>query len=329
MVTILTYQTMLSHIQLILAILIIGLSGSLSAKKAPEIYGPEPTLKNVPYGKHGKHVLDFWKADSKTPTPVAFYIHGGAWKGRDKIDARSLLNIEALLKAEVSVVAISYRLLKDAEDIEPFVKVPMQDAARALQLVRSKAEEWNIDRKRIGVSGASAGGCTALWLAYHDEMADPASSDPIARESTRVACVVVDQAQTSLDPKQVREWMPKASYGAHAFNMDSFDQYLEEREKILPWIQTYSPYALASKDDPPTILIYGRMRKIPDDIAHAVHSSAYGIGLKQHCDELEMSCKIIIDRKRRGKVYTAISDNLIRLLKNEKSPHGHRLSGDR
>src|SRR5579885_3239569 len=44
---------------------------------------------------------------------------------------------------------------------------PLQDAQRALSLVRSKASEWNIDPKRIGIVGFSAGGHLAASLATH------------------------------------------------------------------------------------------------------------------------------------------------------------------
>ena len=97
--------------------------------------------------------------------------------------------------------------------ISPPVKWPLEDAARALQFVRSKAAEWNIDKTRIGASGGSAGAYSSLWLAFHDDMADPQSSDPIARESTRLLCAGVVGAQTSLDPKQMKEWTPNINYG--------------------------------------------------------------------------------------------------------------------
>ena len=42
---------------------------------------PKPTLAEVRYGEHERHVLDFWKADSETPTPLVFVIHGGGWQG--------------------------------------------------------------------------------------------------------------------------------------------------------------------------------------------------------------------------------------------------------
>ncbi|MEZ6075854.1 MAG: hypothetical protein R3C56_09310 [Pirellulaceae bacterium] len=86
------------------------------------------------------------------------------------------------------MVAINYRYVKNAveEKVEPPVKAPLEDAARALQFVRSKATDWNLDKKKIGATGGSAGACSSLWLAFHDDMAASDSEDPIARESTRL-----------------------------------------------------------------------------------------------------------------------------------------------
>ena len=50
-------------------------------------------------------------------------------------------------------------------------------------------------------------------------MADPTSDDPVARESTRLTAVAVSGAQTTLDPKQMKEWTPNSHYGAHAFGI--------------------------------------------------------------------------------------------------------------
>ena len=157
-------------------------------------------LLNVAYGTHARQVLDFYPAKSDKRTPVVFYIHGGGWQNGDK-----KTNPKPFLDKGISVVAINYRYVKNGveEKIEPPVKAPLEDAARALQFVRSKAAEWNLDKKRIGATGGSAGGCSSLWLAFHDDLADPNSKDPIARESTRLYCAAVDGAQTSLDPKEL------------------------------------------------------------------------------------------------------------------------------
>ena len=178
--------------------------------------------------------------------------------------------------------------------MEPPVKAPLYDAARALQFVRSKATEWNIDKTRIAAAGGSAGACTSLWLLYHDDLADPKSDDPIARESTRLYCAAVNNAQTTADPKQMKEWTPNSKYGGHAFGLNSFDQFLAERENILPWIQEYSPYLLASSDDPPVYLHYkgpppaiGKPQKDP------THTANFGLKLQERCEELGLSCELV------------------------------------
>jgi len=104
------------------------------------------------------------------------------------------------LENGISVVTINYRLIPDAqaEKIDPPVKACLDDAARALQFLRSKAAEWHLDKTRIAGSGGSAGGFTSLWLAFHPDQADAQSADPIARESTRLTCVLASVPQTSL-----------------------------------------------------------------------------------------------------------------------------------
>ena len=134
---------------------------------------PLPTLSAFAYGSHPRQVLDFWKAESSAPSPVLLYIHGGGWVGGERTVPPQLL--KPMLERGVSVVSISYRLLADAQQqgVEPLVKAPLEDAARALQFVRSKAGEWHLDQQRVIASGLSAGACSSLWLAFHTDMADP------------------------------------------------------------------------------------------------------------------------------------------------------------
>jgi acetyl esterase/lipase len=176
-------------------------------------------LAEVAYGPHERQVLDFWKADSNRPTPLVFVIHGGGWQGGDKSRVVRFVNVEELLAAGISVVSINYRYVSQAgaAGIKPPVQAPLHDAARALQFVRSKAAEWNLDKARIGATGGSAGACSSLWLALHGDLADPNSSDSVARESTRLWCAAVIGAQTTLDPQQMKEWTPNSKYGGHAF----------------------------------------------------------------------------------------------------------------
>ena len=39
----------------------------------------DPTVSDFAYGDHERHVLDFYRADSSSPTPLVVYIHGGGF----------------------------------------------------------------------------------------------------------------------------------------------------------------------------------------------------------------------------------------------------------
>ena len=59
-------------------------SRKVKKSEEPEQYDasiPKPTLSEVKYGDHPRQVIDFWKAESDTTTPLVFVIHGGGWQG--------------------------------------------------------------------------------------------------------------------------------------------------------------------------------------------------------------------------------------------------------
>lgn len=256
---------------------------------------PKPTVSEIRYGDHERHVLDFWKAESPTPTPLVFIVHGGGWQGGSKERAQRFADVGALLKAGISVAAPNYRYVRHGAEagIQPPVQAPLHDAARALQFVRSKAGEWNIRKERIGAAGGSAGACSSLWLAFHDDLAMPESEDPVARESTRLWCAAVIGAQTTLDPKQMKEWTPNSRYGGHAFGLQGFSRFLEEREKILPWIREYSPYSLVTKDDPPVYLFYSASPAVGKNQRDPTHTSNFGVKLQEHCRAIGVDCELV------------------------------------
>jgi acetyl esterase/lipase len=304
--------------------LLLGLSVSLSSAADKPAEPPKrvdtPTLADVSYGEHPKQVLDFYRAESKEPTPVVFHIHGGGWRAGSK----NTFGARTYLAAGISVVSVEYRFVQEAGDVMPPVKVPLHDAARALQFVRSKAAEWNLDKTRIAATGSSAGACSSLWLAFHDDLADPNSSDPVARESTRLLCAAVIGAQTTLDPEQIREWMPNGTYGAHAFypsggnnKLPLFATYLAEREKLLPWIAEYSPYALVTADDPPVALFYNGPPAMGKETRDPTHSANYGLPLQEKCKSLGVECELIYPKQPGDKPAT-VHPYLIEKLTGKK-----------
>jgi len=70
----------------------------------------------------------------------------------------------------ITGVLLKYRVPK--RDEHP--KCPLQDAQRALGLVRSKAKEWDLEEKKIGLLGFSAGGHLTAVAAtnYHQRVYD-------------------------------------------------------------------------------------------------------------------------------------------------------------
>ena len=290
-------------------------------------FGPPPTISDVSYGPHPKQVMHFWKTPRATaakPTPLLFFIHGGGWQGGDRLGGLTGM-LPKLLAAGVSVVSTEYRFISEAmaEQIDPPVKAPLTDAARALQTVRSKAAEWQLDKTRIAASGGSAGACSSLWLAFHDDMADPTSNDPVARESTRLMAAAVTGAQTTLDPVQMQEWTPNSRYGGHAFGFmkspkqrdTQFAEFLAARDRLLPVINQYSPYALVSADDPPVYLFYKAPPALGQHQKDPTHSANFGVKLKERLDEAGVPCELVYPGAAHVE-HTTVEDYLVAKLRD-------------
>jgi acetyl esterase/lipase len=61
----------------------------------------------------------------------------------------------------------------------------LEDAARAVRVVRAGAAKWHVDTDKIGIMGSSAGGHLAATLLTHYDSGDPQSPDPVERVSSR------------------------------------------------------------------------------------------------------------------------------------------------
>jgi acetyl esterase/lipase len=269
---------------------------AISAFAQTDVAAPVPTIRDMAYGEHPKQRIDFYRAKSERPAPLVVFIHGGGWTAGTK---NNVAGLQQFLDAGISVASVEYRFIQDAMEagIEPPVRAPLHDAARAIQYLRSKATELNFDKTRVAYMGGSAGACTSLWLALHDDLADPSSSDPIARESTKPTFIAVTGAQTSLDPLQTRSWIPNMAYGGHAFNFraegrtrpQEFQLAFDAREKILPWIREYSPYEHASAGDPPIYLDYPNQKEpaVPGtNQIDPTHSAILGLKMAERLKEV-------------------------------------------
>lgn len=164
-------------------------------KKIGTPIGIEAVYTDVKYGAHSQNAFDIWLAKSKQPTPLVIFIHGGGFEKGDKTNIKPLYMV-ALLDSGISVASINYRFYnQDSLGILGCLK----DSKYCLQFIRYHSKKYNIDKKRIACYGKSAGAGTSLWLAFHDEMADATSTDPVLRESTRLACAGALNTQSTYD----------------------------------------------------------------------------------------------------------------------------------
>lgn len=243
---------------------------------------PEPTHKDFRYGPHERNVLDFWKAETTKPAPLAIFIHGGGFRAGSKegIQAAAL---RELRDAGIHVAALNYRFVEQAP-----LPAAHHDCRRALQTLRSKASEWNIDKTRIGAWGGSAGAQLCMYLAFHDNMARPDSDDPIERESTRLAFVATTGGQTTMDI----EWWTAHVPGYDKPHRDFYAGLgVKSKDDYLKAVADISALSLISKDDPPIFMSYAMS---PTDTVPVgakaqgwkVHHVNFGIALKEKMDAL-------------------------------------------
>ena len=265
--------------------------------------GIKPTYGDVKYGDHPRNVLDFYQVKSDQPTPLVIFIHGGGFVGGSKrINART---IQQFHNAGISVAAIHYRFIDGKEILLP---EPQRDGARAVQFLRSKAKEWNLDPKRVACYGGSAGAGISMWIGFHDDLAEPDSKDPIKRQSTRIQAIGTMGGQSTYDPIKI-----KALVGGRAWEHPSiFKAYgIETAEEALhPSPERQKRYDESSaithltKDDPPLFMTYREADgPLPENArpGQGIHHPNFGRDLVKKMNELEIENIFVYTPDNKGR----------------------------
>jgi len=118
--------------------------------KVPE---PLPPACSFAYGDHERHTVDFWHAKGASgPTPLVFFVHGGAWRAGDKSLDTGYWKATYFPKKGLALASTNYRFVPEAT-----VEQQAGDAANSLAAVLGRARELGIDDKRVVLLGHSAG----------------------------------------------------------------------------------------------------------------------------------------------------------------------------
>lgn len=121
--------------------------------------------------------LQVFKA--KSPNGTAVLILPGGGFGRIVPDLEGSEAAPFLNQLGITVFVLHYRTNESKPSDEPSWLRPLQDAQRALRLVRSRSPEWQLDPKRLGLLGFSAGGQVASILHTRSGVADYDAIDDI------------------------------------------------------------------------------------------------------------------------------------------------------
>lgn len=150
----------------------------------------EPLWQGLPPGTVGDGPGDvpelmFTKVKSEHPTAAVVILPGGGYHGH-AIDHEGHQFADWFGNLGVTSAICTYRLRGKGNDGKGYGHpAPMMDAQRAIQTLRSRAKELNIDPDRIGIIGFSAGGHLCSTAATHFAEVDKDSEDPIERVSSR------------------------------------------------------------------------------------------------------------------------------------------------
>ena len=271
-----------------------------------------PAISNIPYGPDTRNVLDFWAATGDGLHPLLIYVHGGGWLTGDKSQKGPA--IQPFLDKGISFVAINYRLAPENP-----LPTPVHDVARAIQFVRSKAKNWNIDTTHIALTGPSAGGCTAMWLLLHDDLADPNAADPVLRESTRVCAASVSVGQTSIDPDIIGSWLGpnvlEHPMIARAVGEMEIEDVIKKRDQYHDLYVEFSPINHVDSKDPPLFMTCSAEMDLPSrDSSHGIHHPMYGVKLKEKSDQVGHECHLLIPGYSKSTKYADGTEFLFKML---------------
>ena len=272
-----------------------------------------PTHQDVKYGSHPKELINFWQFESSEPVGVLLQIHGGGWMGGKKDEVQR----PHQLKQGYHVASISYPLVNEGAR-QPAM---LNSALRAVQFLRYKAKDWKIDPDRIVATGGSAGGCSSLLVALHDDIANPKSPDPVERFSSRIAGAQVAGAQTTMNPFVIKERIGENTFGNpmpyKPFGAETADEIMKNWDKYKEIALLCSPMTHLTKDDPPLHLFYNVNRQFPTTTSsNGIHSPIFGEIMLEACQKIGVECHLQYWEKDRPQPKVSRQDFLNRLLLN-------------
>lgn len=183
-------------------------------------------------------LIAFFPEKNQNTGKAAIIFPGGGYSIL-AIDHEGYAIAKRLNKEGISAFVVKYRLPSD-ETMEDKSFGPLQDAQRAIQLVRSHASEWGISVNKIGIIGASAGGHLASTLGTHYQKA-----------------IISNPQNISLRPDFMLLLYPVISMDSAITHGGSRKNLLGEKPSKSQ-IEDFSNEKQVNEDTPPTFIVHAK-----------------------------------------------------------------------
>ncbi|TWT65259.1 alpha/beta hydrolase [Allorhodopirellula solitaria] len=196
-------------------------------------------------GDDSRQRLDLYLPESSKPLPVIVWIHGGGWQAGSKDYCLPLR--AGFAKQGYAIASIGYRLSDQAQ-----FPAQIEDCKAAIRWLRAHADEYHLDRERVGVWGSSAGGHLAALVASSGDVKEFDVGKNLEQSSA------VEAVCDFYGPTDFEAFVTTPDYQRHARANSPEAKLiggavLENLEKA----RRVNPITYVSKDDPPFLIVHG------------------------------------------------------------------------
>lgn len=249
---------------------------AIAAEPKTELVWPNGAPGALGSEDRDKPSLTIYPADPATAVGTGVVVCPGGGYGALAMDHEGKQIAEYLNKLGVTAFVLKYRLGPRYHH-----PAPLDDAQRAIRIVRSRAAEFKVAPDRIGIWGFSAGGHLASTTGTHFDAGKTDASDRIARASSRPDFMILAYPVISFTTDYVHKGSRRNLLGETPD--PSLVELLSNEKQVTP--QTPPTFLFHTDEDtgvPPenSVLFYLALRraKVPAEM-HIYQKGRHGVGL--------------------------------------------------